>query len=95
MKEATEVMFRKSTFSLDEGEVYAIFPYLQHKYGFCTTYAHIGQHSGAEYNHCIRNSRPAKENEYRELKKELIRQGYNLKVIQRRNYSRYVDTILK
>lgn len=48
------------------------------------SYMHIGQHSGADYIHVIRITRPAKPSEYADLKAELESIGYNLKVAKRR-----------
>jgi hypothetical protein len=50
----------------------------------CMSYAHIGQHGGADYAGCIRRTRPAKPAEYAELAAELKDRGYNLKVCARR-----------
>lgn len=66
-------------------DVFALFPTIpSDNYGkFCTCYQHVGQHSGADYYHCIRASRPAKPNEYADLKAELEGRGYVLIVKQR------------
>ena len=44
--------------------------------GFCISYEHVGQHGGANYTGCIKQTRPAKKSEYTYLLKELKRQGY-------------------
>ena len=49
----------------------------------CTSYQHIGQHSGADYGLCIRNSRPATRREAAPLLTELRRIGYRPRVLQR------------
>lgn len=74
------VIFRK-----DEFAVFALFPEIPHdRQGiFCTTYQHIGQHSGADYHHCIQTSKPASEDEYRNLATELRRVGYTLDIRKR------------
>ena len=46
-------------------------------YGYlCTSYQHIGQHCGADYDLCIRASRPATRREAAPLLTELRRIGY-------------------
>lgn len=81
----TSVVFRK-----DSNGVFALFPYvIQNGYNVMS-YAHIGQHSAADYKHCIKTSKPASEVEYQELKKELESQGYNLKVIQKYSHQKFL-----
>ena len=79
-KETVDVLFRKF-----QGEILAIFPHTTHHTGFVLCYAHTDQHSGADYNGVVYNSRPATEEEYKDLKKELENIGYNLKIVHRRN----------
>lgn len=84
----TEVIFRKW-----EGEIIALFPYEIYNaalYGYNTinSYMHIGQHSSADYNHIMEDSKPAKVNEYLGLKKELENIGYNLQVIEKRQINK-------
>lgn len=78
----TIVVFRK----YKNGSVFALFPYEDaDPHGmYCTAYAHIGQHSGADYYGCIRATIPAKPEEYADLKKELESIGYDLIVRQKR-----------
>lgn len=85
----TEVIFR-----MFNGEVLALFPYEIGTLEFDSvgSYMHIGQHSSADYSHCISDSRPATEEEYKDLNKELENIGYNLKQVKRRNYDRYSAT---
>ena len=66
-------------------EVFALFPTLpSDNYGhYCTAYAHVGQHSGADYQGCIQASRPATAAESAPLVQELERIGYRLRIIQR------------
>lgn len=92
-KEVTEVIFR---FDKTYG-VYALFPYNPYNYGgaLVDSYAHVGQHSGADYNHCINTSRPATEAEYQDLFNELENGvGYKLRVVKKRNFNKFY-TILK
>ncbi len=79
-QETVDVMFR-----MFRGEILAIFPHTKHHTGFVLCYAHCDQHSGADYNGVVYNSRPATEEEYKDLKKELENIGYNLKIVHRRN----------
>ncbi len=88
MKET--VIFRK-----DKTSVFALFPYIIHQGYFVVTYEHIGQHSGADYNHCINTSRPARPKEYEPLKKELESIGYNLLVREKMNYTKYLQAVEK
>lgn len=84
----TEVVFRHDKVF----GVFALFPYeLYNNYsGSVISYARIGQHSAANYDGCIKSSRPATEDEYRDLFKELEFIGYNLKVIKRQNFAKYL-----
>ena len=79
-QETVDVMFRKF-----QGEILAIFPHTKHNTSLVLCYAHSGQHSGADYNGVVYNSRPATEKEYQDLKKELENIGYSLKIVHRRN----------
>lgn len=66
------------------GTVLALFPYVDFDVvGHCTSYEHVGQHGAADYAGCISRTRPAKPAEYVDLKRELTKIGYRLKVIQR------------
>ncbi len=69
----------------DPDDVFALFPaYPADNYGqYCTSYQHIGQHSSADYHHCIRQSRPATEAEAADLLTELRRIGYRPRVLKR------------
>jgi hypothetical protein len=84
----TDVVFR---FDKTYG-VFALFPHEVHDNisGSVTCYAHVGQHSAANYDGCIKSTRPATESEYQDLFKELESIGYNLKVVQRQNYSKWL-----
>lgn len=91
MKKATHqtaVIFRKykPAYEITMGDnILALFPYDMNN-GLVMCYEHIGQHGEADYNHCINTlTRPARTEEYQNLKKELETIfGYNLKVIKRR-----------
>tara|TARA_B110000503_G_C6810497_1_gene274815 strand:+ start:155 stop:451 length:297 start_codon:yes stop_codon:yes gene_type:complete len=85
-KHITEVIFR---FDKEYG-VYALFPYEIDTYTTVSSYAHVGQHSGANYQHCINTSRPATEVEYKDLFNELENYvGYNLKVVKKMSYQKW------
>ena len=75
----TKVIFRKCN---EFGEIFALFPDTGDNWsnGLIDSYASIGQHSGADYNHCIKTSKPASQKEYADLKTELESIGYNLLV---------------
>ena len=82
----TEVIFRIDTTPDFKGTAMAIFPYeINTLGGDVMLYFKVGQHSSGDYYTCIKTSRPAKESEVKELKKELEFIGYNLKVIRKRN----------
>lgn len=81
-KHITKVSFRKW-----KKDIIALFPYIltDIKGYLCSSYMHIGQHSSADYNGIVNQSKPAKEDEYKDLKKELESLGYNLEVIKKVN----------
>lgn len=72
----TLVIFRKF-----EDEVTALFPLepgTSNPYDM-TCYAHVGQHSAADML-WVRETKPAKPSEYRDLARELRQIGYKLKI---------------
>jgi hypothetical protein len=88
----TEVIFRVDK----DGDVYALFPHEVCDYkGNVTSYQHIGQHSEADYNHCIRTSKNATPTEALPLYQELVGIGYNLEVVKRRRYGKYLKNFKK
>lgn len=92
----TEVIFRKEKSGKFKGEIYALFPYEVETYkGDILLYAHVGQHSHADYNHCINTSIPAKEHEFAPLKRELEEIGYILRIVKKRNYNKYIENYNK
>jgi hypothetical protein len=85
-KHITEVVFR---FDKTYG-VYALFPYEIEGIATCLSYAHVGQHSAANYQNCVNTTRPATEAEYKDLFNELENSvGYKLKVIKKFNYDKW------
>ena len=82
----TAVVFRK----YKEGDIIALFPY-EIDSGTCImSYQHVGQHSGADYDHMIHCTKPAKQKEYRDLYTELVGIGYDLEIIKRQNRRKYL-----
>lgn len=69
-------------FKVIRGEVNAFMPDAEANPGRIVCYAHIGQHSEASMDY-YRLGRPAKPHEYQELKDELGRIGYRVKVAHR------------
>lgn len=68
----------------DTGGVFALFPYdVADSRGHCTAYEHVGQHGAADYVGCIERSRPATEQEYARLRRELEDLGYVLTIRRR------------
>ena len=100
-----DVMFRK--YRDTSAEILAVFPYEAHDlysdYVIC--YAHIGQHGGAQMEHVLSATRPAKPHEYADLHREL--QGiyerakfpgdavHQLRIIQRRSSRRISEALEK
>jgi hypothetical protein len=85
----TDVVFRKFT---DDNSIIALFPYDFWGWGKieCMSYMHVGQHGAAEYSACVKNSVPVSEEEYKPLFTEWDSLGYNLRVIKRRNYPKWL-----
>ena len=82
-----DVIFRK----WKDGSILALFPHSIDTYeGNVSSYEHVGQHSSADYGHCIYNTKLAKEHEYKPLKQELESIGYDLNVIKRQNYDKFL-----
>ena len=92
----TDIIFRVETEKDFKGTVFAIFPHdVCTRSGLVTTYQHVGQHSGGDYNRCITSSRLATKEESKALKIELESLGYNVNVRQRRNYDKYLKSYHK
>lgn len=82
----TVTVFRK--FKKD-GDIIALFPQeINYPDGACESYQHIGQHSAADYGHCLTITVPAKPEEYAPLKRDLERIGYDLKIVRRNQWKR-------
>jgi len=84
----TQVIFRK----YEDSQIIALFPYeIADNKGRCNSYMHIGQHSGADYLGVINTTKLATKKEYKDLKKELQNIGYNIQVMKKRSYAKYID----
>ena len=85
----TDVIFREF-----KGEILALFPHIVQNYsGDVTCYAHLGQHSSADYKYIISNSKPINNPNNLNLFSELESRGYNLKIVKRQNYSKYLKNL--
>lgn len=91
----TEVQFR-----IFQNEVIAVFPYEIDNVGgkdrptTVSSYQHLGQHSGCIW-YINNHSKKATFEQYKDLMIELEKQhGYNLKVIQRRNHSKFLNALV-
>ena len=92
----TDVIFRVDKTKDFKGTVFALLPHeVCDKAGHVTTYQHLGQHSAADYKHCISRSRPATPAEYFDLFKEMESVGYNFNVIKKQNYDKYLISYRK
>lgn len=89
----TDMVFRVDTSKDWKGTVFALFPHEVSTLDGCVTcYQHIGQHSSADYRHCISKSRPATAEEMADLKKELEGLGYNINIVKKQNYDKYLKS---
>ena len=79
-QEKTPVVFRKWS----DGEIIALFPTIPDTPQFCSSYMHVGQHSGAHYSGVIQSTEPATPQEYADLLAELESIGYNLDIRSRK-----------
>jgi len=89
-KDVTEVQFRK----LSDGDVIAVFPYQIEGLNYVCSYTRVGQHSVCWWD-INQGTTAAKPSEYKDLLKELKSIGYNIKVIKRRNHSKYLKELYK
>jgi len=86
MSEETVAIFRKEP----DGEILAVFPYEPaHRYDYMMCYSHIGQHGVCTIEYFHMDTRPAREEEHKELEQELIERGYQLRIMKRINWDRY------
>lgn len=86
-----EVIFRKEK----GGSIFAFFPYEIADYNKnMTCYAHIGQHSAMNPDYIL-STKPATPEEYKDLFQELVSIGYDLKIIRRINWRKYLKAVDK
>jgi len=86
----TDVMFRKEK----DNTILAVFPYdIADQEGNIMGYAHLGQHTAVCWDFVLFDTKPA--NEFDDLKKELESIGYNLNIVKRRNYRRFINELNK
>jgi hypothetical protein len=89
----TDVIFRRFK---QGNDLIAIFPHIGETNNGVLTYMHIGQHSGADYDTLLKNTKLVPDKRlYDDLRKELESMGYNLRVITRQNPQKWVKSYLK
>jgi hypothetical protein len=79
----TVVVFRRWP---KEFSVIALFPEVEHSPGYCSSYMHVGQHSGADYRGIVAETKPvnlSQDKDAQALRQELESMGYKLTVRQR------------
>jgi len=75
------VVFRKYR----NGDIIALFPFMNEGLNMCNSYMHIGQHGSADYNLVVSGTKPASKEEYADLFEELKQIGYNMEIRERKN----------
>ena len=70
----TKVIYRK----YPDGEVIAIFPEIPGTIEphTCTSYMHLGQHAACDPTHVVSTTKPAREEDIADLRRELVRVGH-------------------
>lgn len=92
MEPKTDVIFRKEK----DGQILAVFPHEVVNGRFVMCYAHLGQHSECDYDYCLTRTKLATSGEFEDLENELtLSVGYNLNIIKRRNYDKYLKSYYK
>lgn len=89
-KEKTDVIFRECK---ENGEIIAVFPYVIDSGYLVVSYSHIGQHSSCDYDWFISNCKPVMSDKYVHLLMELEELGYNLNILLKRNYGKYLQKL--
>lgn len=85
----TEVIFRVYS----DGSVIALFPYESgFRYGQCSSYMHVGQHSDASITGVYSDTKLATPEQYQDLHNELTNLGYTLKVLKKHSWHKYSKT---
>jgi hypothetical protein len=99
--EKIQVTYRNVRYPGGQREILALFPQeVGNRQGDVTCYAHMGQHSTADYKYIIQVSKPATSQEYEPLHKELMSiygdshlgEPVELEIVKRQNYDRYIDS---
>lgn len=86
----TKVIFRKTK----DNTIIALFPYIVFEYNDnVLSYTHIEQHFEIDYNFCIKQTKQATKNDYKQLYNELINIGYNLSIKKKTYYNK--NTVIK
>jgi hypothetical protein len=92
----TDMVFRVDTSKEFKGDVFVLFPHEVADFdGGVVSYQSVGQHSAADYVFCMGKSRKANEEEYAPLKKEMETLGYNVNLVSKRNYDKYLNSYKK
>jgi hypothetical protein len=90
--QTTDIIFRK----YPEGDIIAIFPHeCNDRRGNVTSYMQTGQHSSADYKGVISSTKPATLAESNDLFHELKGLGYDIRIVARQNYAKYLDNFIK
>lgn len=86
----TEVVFRE----FKNGEVIALFPYEWFDFNSIVSYMRVGEHDGANYNHVLNITKPAKESKEKSDLIDILENqiGYNLHEIKRINFDKFSDS---
>lgn len=87
--EKDTVIFRKNKY----GEIIALFPYIIWNSYNVSCYVNNEGHSGCDYNHVIKTTKPALESEYKSLYDTLISQEYNLEIRKKYHYNTYIKAV--
>ena len=88
-----DVIFRVDKSRDFSGTVFALFPHeCDNHNGNVTSYQHVGQHSSANYKHCLELSKVATPEQYADLKKELESIGYKVNVVKKQNYEKFLKS---
>lgn len=77
----------------DNGEIIAIFPAMPESLnGYrCAVYAHMGGHAATNPQDMVAMTKPATEEQYTDLLRELVSIGYyNLRIVQKVNTAHYL-----
>ena len=90
--EVVSVIFRTWKHGTFKGSVDALFPYMPHS-GLDHSITAFGEHghASADYHYVLDRTRLSTPEEYKDLKLRLEEIGYDLKVIKRINYDKFLQ----